>query len=172
MRVAAVLGVVLSLTVVMAGCGKGPWSDPPAAGQSGEPLGNPVAAASGGAVSDALLMFTECMRQNGMPWFQDAPAPGREQNFDLPSGVKKEDFEAAQQACRQSAQGIAKLPLPNPAEVESLLRLAKCMRENGVPDYPDPGADGSLMLDGDKLSVKTKSETFKAAEKACEQYGQ
>ncbi|MGP4104709.1 hypothetical protein [Nonomuraea sp. KM90] len=43
--------------------------------------------------------------------------------------------------------------------------FAKCMRENGVPSFPDPGTGGAFVK-------KDKSNTpeFKKAEEACKQY--
>jgi hypothetical protein len=49
---------------------------------------------------------------------------------------------------------------PNPALKEKLLELAKCMRENSVKDFPDPGADGSIQYSGD-------SPEFRSAQAKC-----
>jgi hypothetical protein len=43
--------------------------------------------------------------------------------------------------------------------------FAKCMRENGVPSFPDPGADGGFVKND-----KTNNPEFKKAEEACKQY--
>jgi hypothetical protein len=42
---------------------------------------------------------------------------------------------------------------PDPTELrelrERLPEFARCMRENGVEDFPDPGPDGIVQYDGD-----------------------
>lgn len=166
MRIAAILGVALPLAVAVAGCGKiGRGDAPVITTRTGAP------AASGSAGPSALQTFAECLRQHGMPWFPDAVAPGREQDIALPSGVTREAFEAAQLACLPSGSSLVTSPTPNAEDVARLRRMTACMRENGVPGYPDPGADGSLMLDAGELGVKTDSPVFKAAEKACGRLG-
>jgi len=169
MRRTAILGVLLlPLAVALAGCGRTAHSRPsPAAGGASGP---PVASAAAGADQDALLKFAHCMREHGMTWFPVPSGPGEEQPVDLPPGVSAESFEAAQQACREFAQEIVKGPVTNAASTGNLRLMAQCMRENGVAGFPDPDADGSLMVDADKLSVKTDSPVFQAAEKACRQY--
>ncbi|WP_051342589.1 hypothetical protein [Pseudonocardia spinosispora] len=49
---------------------------------------------------------------------------------------------------------------PNPELTAKLTELARCMRDNGVKDFPDPGADGSIQYQGD-------SPEFKAAGEKC-----
>lgn len=46
----------------------------------------------------------------------------------------------------------------------ALLAFAQCMRENGIPDFPDPVADG-ISLGGTGIDRNTPE--FKAAAKAC-----
>ena len=58
---------------------------------------------------------------------------------------------------------------PDPGRVEQLRQLAKCMREHGVTNYPDPAADGSMQIGG-QSGLNPEDPTFKAAEQACAQY--
>ena len=46
---------------------------------------------------------------------------------------------------------------------EKLPEYARCMRENGVQDFPDPGADGTVQYQGDSDSV-----TFRSASEKCD----
>ena len=55
-------------------------------------------------------------------------------------------------------------------QVERLRQVAKCMRENGVPNYPDPDPDGGISIDGDKLGTGPGEPTFDKAEQACSRY--
>lgn len=43
--------------------------------------------------------------------------------------------------------------------------FAKCMRENGVPSFPDRGTDGAFVEND-----KSNTPEFKKAEEACKQY--
>jgi hypothetical protein len=51
---------------------------------------------------------------------------------------------------------------PSPAELQELLKerreSAKCMRENGVEDFPDPDANGAILYYGDDPDMKSASE--------------
>lgn len=54
---------------------------------------------------------------------------------------------------------------PNPAELQELQKklpeYATCMRENGVEDFPDPGADGIIQYYGDPDPLEFKSASEK-----------
>src|SRR5688572_26165200 len=56
-------------------------------------------------------------------------------------------------------------PASNLDPNEALLAFAQCMRDNGVPDFPDPVDDG-INLGG--TGIDRNSPGFKDAEKACE----
>ncbi len=62
------------------------------------------------------------------------------------------------------AVGSAGSPTSSPDPDEALLAFAQCMRENGIPNFPDPAEDG-ISLGG--TSIDRNSPEFKAAEKAC-----
>ncbi|GAA5174468.1 hypothetical protein GCM10023321_78380 [Pseudonocardia eucalypti] len=53
-------------------------------------------------------------------------------------------------------------PAPSPAELQVLLKerreSARCMRENGVQDFPDPDANGHILYYGDDPDMKSASE--------------
>jgi hypothetical protein len=50
---------------------------------------------------------------------------------------------------------------PSPAELQELLEerreSAKCMRENGVEDFPDPDANGHVLYYGDDPDMESAS---------------
>ena len=49
------------------------------------------------------------------------------------------------------------------------MRFAECMRENGVPEFPDPDASGELTIDGvvNGSSLDTSTAAWKGAIGAC-----
>ena len=52
---------------------------------------------------------------------------------------------------------------------EKAVRFAECMRENGVPEFPDPDASGELTIDGvvNGSSLDTSTAAWKGAISAC-----
>ena len=61
------------------------------------------------------------------------------------------------------AQGAGTKPAPVDP-VEAGRQYAQCMRNNGVPDFPDPGPDGRFRGIGHE---KQDTPTFKAAMEKC-----
>jgi hypothetical protein len=88
----------------------------------------------------------------------------------IPQGTDKKKFEAAQEACKQFMPDGGQVHKPTAEELEQVRQMAKCMRENGVPNFPDPQADGALMIDPNKLGTGPNDPTWKKAEAACSQY--
>jgi hypothetical protein len=54
-----------------------------------------------------------------------------------------------------------------PAGRSDPVKYSQCMREHGIPKFPDPDANGGLRVDGRKLGIDPKSSTFADAEAAC-----
>jgi predicted small secreted protein len=52
---------------------------------------------------------------------------------------------------------------------QQAVKFAECMRSNGVKEFPDPDASGTLTIDGiaNGSSLDTNSATFKQAIAAC-----
>jgi len=53
---------------------------------------------------------------------------------------------------------------------DDMLAYSQCMRDNGVPNFPDPNPDGSLSLDAGALGIEPNSPQFRAADEACKEY--
>jgi hypothetical protein len=167
MRTSGALALMLTLT--LAGC---------AAQNSGDGVatanGKPTATASSQPSTndeDAALKFAQCMRQHGMSWFPDPQPGGRGLQIKIPPGQDKAKVDAAMEACKKFMPNGGKPEKLDPQALEQARQMSKCMRENGVPNFPDPNANGELQLDGDKLGVGPGDPTFDAAEKACAQFG-
>jgi hypothetical protein len=47
-------------------------------------------------------------------------------------------------------------------------KFSACMRKNGVPNFPDPGHDGSIAF-GPSSGINPNSPKFKAAQAKCQQ---
>jgi hypothetical protein len=79
---------------------------------------------------------------------------------------------AAQEACRKLLPkgGLpAQTPAQNAQFRARALKLAQCMRANGVPKFPDPSANGNLLLTPSS-GIDPQSPQFQAAQKACARY--
>lgn len=48
------------------------------------------------------------------------------------------------------------------------LKVAECMRSHGVPSFPDPGANGGLVIPN---NVNPQSPAFQSAQQACAKLG-
>jgi hypothetical protein len=55
------------------------------------------------------------------------------------------------------------------ANAQKAVKFAKCMRSNGVSEFPDPGASGKLTIDGiaNGSSLDPSTPAFKQAISAC-----
>jgi hypothetical protein len=136
--------------VVVAGCG-GSSPSPTAAAIGGGTTNRSSTATGDGAASagstgpsagpPVALAFAKCMRANGVPSFPD-PSPGGGFDFHASAGViSSPAFKAAQAKCGKFLPGGGPLspgPPPSAETMAQLRRIAVCMRQHGVPQFPDP----------------------------------
>jgi hypothetical protein len=169
MRIRMGLALGLLLVLGVAGCG-GSDGDDGIASAGGTPSASASAGGAGGpdTAAEDGLKFARCMRENGIPNFPD-PKPNDGGGFDisLPDGVDKAKVDAAQERCKQYMPNGGE-PQKMPQErLEQLRKYSKCMRDNGVTDFPDP-TDQGLQIDGNK--VNPNDPKVKAARNACDKY--
>ncbi len=147
-RTAAAIIASAALALLAAACGGG--RSP--AGSGGSPT------AGGPANSPSAVAYSACMRSHGVPNYPDPDSSGQLPKGDAPQfGVSTPQYQAAQQACRhllpagrsiqqQEHQCMQNSDCP-PALVQQMmtadLKLARCMRSHGVPNFPDPTNGGS-----------------------------
>ena len=151
-----VRGPLLAAALVcLAGCAGGGEEPTVATAASGTP--QPAAEASVGAVAryvESQRQWVRCLRGQGFP---DVPDPDARGHVDF-SGQDNRRLKAdrrwlaAQETCREfSVEVPAELeekPPPLTAEQLGWRRdYAKCMRANGMPNWPDPGPDGEWPED-------------------------
>jgi hypothetical protein len=109
----------------------------------------------------AMLAFTRCLRANGV----EVSDPGSDGNVgSLPTGPAA---DAAVKECQHLMVGIGGGQQITPELKEQILALAKCMRKNGFPDFPDPTfSDGGVGLGGagiDRNDPKVKTAIDKCS---------
>ncbi|HEX6674884.1 MAG TPA: hypothetical protein VF486_07645 [Actinomycetes bacterium] len=166
---------VAAAGLLLAGCGRGGAEGAKVASIGGTTTtvagGSGSAGNGGGDPQERALAFAKCMREHGI----DMPDPkvdanGRMQMRVGGPGVDQAKLEAAQSAC-QDKMGGAFGPgggQPDPRFQEAALKYSQCMRQHGVPKFPDPQPNGGLLLRKGS-GVDPSSPTFKAADKTCQQ---
>jgi hypothetical protein len=126
---------------------------------------------------EAMLAFAACMRAEGLD-FPD-PTPDEEGNlrFGRPGGdggfdpSQREVITAARDACAEHLEG---LELGGPGggrgqgefDADLFLAYAECMRDNGIADFPDPGADGRPDREA-MQALDRGSDEFQEATSTC-----
>jgi hypothetical protein len=161
--------VVAGLALGATGCGAGGAlpgvaTADGATGASGSPT---AGAADPKDEKEAALAYARCMRENGVPDFPDPQVGDHgEMRMTMPEGSSMSAVDKATETCKHLLPNGGAPGKADPELVEKLRGYAKCMRENGVPNFPDP-TDGGLQIDGGKLGVDPQGATFKAAEEKC-----
>jgi hypothetical protein len=156
-RTAAVIG--LAAVASLAGCGAG--SDAPSSSDSARP--NP---------RDAFLEVARCMRAHGYPNFPD-PVQDEQGRWMFPDTAPQTPRQPP--ACTQLARraksllGGPKRPKLSAAEMTKLRSFARCMRQQGLSDWPDPDAKGAFQLPT-RLLPPNGPRLAAPYERACKQY--
>ncbi|MFC7304346.1 hypothetical protein ACFQVC_09005 [Streptomyces monticola] len=116
------------------------------------------------------LAFAECMRKNGVDKFPD-PAEGGGIRITPGSGVDPQspEFQKAQEACKEfSPQGEGGPNGGKPLDPAKVAAWAECIRENGMPEFPDPEINGGAMeIDMSGVGMKGDDPAFRKAMEAC-----
>jgi hypothetical protein len=112
---------------------------------------------------DAALAYAQCMRDNGYAEFPDPTPEGGIRFLINPESAPR--FHKAAAACQQLAPEGMRDEEISPENLEGLVKLAQCMRENGVPEFPDPTADGRFELRG--ISSGLDDPQIEAAMDVC-----
>jgi hypothetical protein len=109
------------------------------------------------------LAFAQCMRDNGVP---DVPDPDAKGEIRGPAHERQGNpaFQAAFQRCRNLAPGGEHEATGDPAFVEQMRQFSKCMRANGLPNFPDPDAKRRLRGLGHE---QEGNPSYAAAAEAC-----
>jgi hypothetical protein len=54
---------------------------------------------------------------------------------------------------------------------DAQVKFSQCMREHGVKNFPDPDANGGILVEaGPGTGLDPQSPTFKSAQQACKKY--
>jgi hypothetical protein len=150
------------------------------AGQGGAGQGG-AGQAAGSARAAALHAAAQCIRQHGIPSYQDPVlAPGGRVYSDLRSIEEAPDatISAIQQACGTLAARAGLSPKDEPPAppqlVQAGVRAARCMRAHGLPNVHDPTGQspytpghGFGMTASEVPAGGKASPVYQAAAHAC-----
>jgi hypothetical protein len=149
-RAGLTFALIAGLSVLLAACG----------GSGGSSFTPRTGSSSPGAQSGAVA-FAQCVRSRGVPEMPD-PQNGR---FQLPASLQNNpNFRPAVQACQHL---LGPGGATNSGSGNSLLAFAHCMQTNGVPNFPDPPANGGGGFFGGS-GIDPNSPQFQRAYQKCQ----
>lgn len=166
--------VLLSLTLLAAGCGGSGGDGDEVASLSGSDSATTTTTTGAADREQALLDFAACMREHGVP-IQD-PQVDSDGNLRLQPGqggvgnVDQATLRKAREACQEHLQGVIQgfTPQDQSRLQDSLVKYAGCMRQNGY-DVPDPDfTQGGFR--GFFVELDRDDPAFKKAHEACQQH--
>jgi hypothetical protein len=128
------LAALALAALIGAGCGGSSSSD-----------GNTTA-----ANQEKAVKFAQCMRENGVSEFPDPDASGKLTIDGVLNGSSidpnSSTWQRATSVCKHlQPPGFTGDGPRSAGQQEAALQFAQCIRENGVPDFPDPASDQPLV---------------------------
>src|SRR5258705_5558581 len=138
-----------------------------------------TSSSSGTDVQLALAIarrFGQCGRDHGFPNFPDPEIyRGKLAYPNAPQETLDQERQVlAIPECKALLSDVPPLPdnrpAPSAADMQKLRDFARCLREHGIPDWPDPKSDGTFPIAGTPLLVQSKSGPFASAVEACRQF--
>lgn len=134
----------LAAALALSGCQDA--RTPEIATAGGTPTASPASSDVVTQYIEAERAWVACIRAEGIK-VSDPDPKGRVEFEGDPRTLKADPkFTNAQKKCfglhLPVPQELIDKPKLTPEEIETAGRFAKCMRENGAPDFPDPGPDG------------------------------
>jgi hypothetical protein len=159
----AAAGLVLSA----AACGGAKGSGVAQLGSTAKQTSVPSKTSKASAPSDGALAFARCMRANGVPTYPDPNSSGELVKESLQQlGVSSAQFQTTQASCQHllPSGGSSGTPEQRQQKLTIFLRIARCIRTHGYPNFPDPTGSQQSLPPG----IDPNSPQFQAAQTTCE----
>jgi hypothetical protein len=142
---------LIATVVLISACG----SNAPAASSGSGAVGNTTATAQ------KAVKFAKCMRSNGVSEFPDPGASGTFTIDQIANGsslnTNSPAFTQALRACKDLEPAGFTGGTRSTQQQSAALAFARCIRANGVTDFPDP-ANGQPLVDTNRIpSAATSS---------------
>jgi hypothetical protein len=147
-RSLAALGLIAMVALISA-CG------------SSAPTDTGTSSSQSTSAHDKAVKFAGCMRANGVSQFPDPSASGEFTIDEVANGSSLDTgtpaFAQALSACKSLEPAGFTGGKRSPVQQSAALRFAKCIRHNGVSDFPDP-VSGQPLVDTNRIpSASTSS---------------
>jgi hypothetical protein len=145
LRAHATVGALISVGVLVAGCGGG-GSNPSVANVRSSHTSSSRSSSSS-STYDQALAYANCVRTHGVPLWPDPESSGAFDKSELtPSqlGVGSSQIAAAERACRSLLPTYSATPRPH--VLAQALRFSRCMRADGATNFPDPESNGAIVI--------------------------
>lgn len=175
---------VAALGLVLAACGGEAHSEGIASLEEETAEGpTTTALAASTDPEQAMLDFTQCMRDHGvdMPDPQMGPGGGsfgfsiEGEIGEAPADGEMQQMQEASEACNHLLEGmVQEFEMPDMSEMQDqMLAFSQCMRDQGI-DYPDPvfTEDGGITMSigpGDEGDIDPSDPGFQEAQEACQE---
>lgn len=156
------LAVVGAAMLALAGCDGGGLTGGGDAGGA-PPSASPTSSSDTGSLA-AWLEVAKCVRAHGHPDFPDPVEDGMG-GWKIPDSVGNVKVSGCDDLVRKAKQQTRQLEAPSAADMAKLRQYARCMREHGLPTFPDPNSEGNFDLPGGQ-----NDPAVRTAEQACQQY--
>jgi hypothetical protein len=123
----------LTLALLLTGCGGHKTAAKPSSSAS--------------SARNALVQLAQCARAHGAPNFPD-PVQQPDGSWDFPPVAGNGKLPNACSSLKaQLPRDSGGRPSPvSSAAMAKLRQFAACLRRSGIPDWPDPDADGAFLL--------------------------
>lgn len=169
------LALGLALGLALTGCaGQGGETPAVATAGNGAPTAQESAAPSD---EDKARQFAECMRAEGIDIPDPQPGTGPQSSGGKGGpgvairieggGENKAKVDAAMEKCRSLLPNGGEMKPLTPEQLERQRELAKCMRANGVPDFPDPDPNGGGAIMKEFSKDSADHDAMKKAIEKC-----
>jgi hypothetical protein len=157
----AAVGIAIIGAVIAAGCGGTPSSSGTSTAAAARTGSTTTTAAhtsttnhtSALTAREKAVKFTECMRSNGVNDFPDPNASGQFPSYGI--SVSKAVWTEAVAACKALQPPGSLNAHLTPTQFSAALKFAQCVREHGVPDFPDP-VNGQPLIDTTHIPSSNK----------------
>jgi hypothetical protein len=120
--------------------------------------------------------YAQCLRDHGItdvaePRIQNGRLVGAGAPADYPDPAKLDEaFNACVSIVDVLPAGVMNGPDVSAADLEKMGRFAACMRQHGLPEWPDPNGNGLFPIRGTALENAWRSDLGQEATRACQKY--
>jgi hypothetical protein len=151
------LAALAMVALIATGCSNG-------AADTGTTGGSDTSTKAKATAEDKGVKFSECIRAHGVPHFPDPDAKG---DFNFGVDVTPAVWTKAVAACKALQPPGSLSSKRTPKEEAASLEFARCVRANGVKDFPDP-VNGEPLINTYKIPSSNRPGGMAALDAAIQ----